>query len=131
MCPNTSKNVCPRRQNGYRCVQNPSIVQRRSSHTHRLDRRTQLAACVEELELLKVDPEVVVKQVRVLAQQPRVRHRLRRREAPFWVHRQQPADQVLRRGEGGRNQPFDVPQRLLLVLFSICANPRLTHENRR
>lgn len=55
-----------------------------------------LAARVEGCELLEVDPQVVDGQVRVLAEQPRVRDRLRRREALFWVHRQQPAYQVLR-----------------------------------
>lgn len=62
---------------------------------HRLDRRAKLAARVEELELLQVGPEVVGDQVGVLAEQPRVRGRLRRREPPPRVYRQQLLDQVL------------------------------------
>lgn len=63
--------------------------------THRLYRRAQLTTCVEELELLQIDSKVVVQQVSVLAQQPRVRDCFRCCESLFGVNRQKPADQIL------------------------------------
>lgn len=71
-------------------------MNRPPAHTHRLDGRAQLTACVEETKLLQVNPEVVVEQIYVLAQEPGVCHRLRRRQALFWVHSEKLADQVLK-----------------------------------
>lgn len=77
---------------------------RRLQDTHRLDRCAELAARIEQLELLQVNSQVVVDQVGIPAKQPRVVYCRRCRQTPSWVHGEELADQVLQHGAAQRRR---------------------------